>query len=893
MKRLLLIVLTLLSLSIPAAAQDTLSCPLVSTKGTDFWVMFLYNMNISSTYQSLRQIIVTGEETTNIYIEGPGVDDNFTLTGGSYDDNHAYGSNALTIATPFNGGYHITSQHPIHAYARNHVYSTQDIATLLPTYALGNRYIVQDYPSSQYGGEVGFVAIEDSTTLTMTVPCAIQGTDITAGTTLTPTLHRGESYMLMAQGINASLSGMVVTGNKPFAMFQGAWNPAIPVSGTGRDHCYEQALPDGMWGTDFIVPGAAGQGGQSYVRVTAAEDGCTVSINGVVAATLNANATHEFGMASTDVKHIVTSKPACVILYLASYTSGGNFGDPSSVTIPPVDAGICESRFILTNSTELNSHYLCIVCDTAWDEGMTLDGNGLMPSSTTNGYSIFRFPTSAGLHRLANNQGAFIAYAYGLGNYESYAFSLGFEVTLQTVRDTVHITDTICMNSTYDSLGFILTPTAAGTVEQWMPHCIGDSVSLYHLTLTVLPLSSRDTSFLIPFGDTLFYLGDTLTQAGSYPYTFTDIHGCDSLVTLHISFVITRDTVHIVDTICINSTYDSLGFTVTPTDTGTVEYWLPKPAGNSMCYYHLTLTVLPLSSIDSTILIVFGDTLFFQGDTLTEAGSYLYIFSDSHGCDSLATIHLGYEEVDLTASAYGVCPGDSLTLTAHGVHHVHWSANPPDPSLDTLQDNTSVTVTPWQTTIYTIRTDSGGDYLGSIKVNVEPPPTLCVHTSIPIVEYDHPVVIFQDCSEGSTSSRWLFSDGVTVTALLVHKEFFQPLPDSVTAILTSCNPYECCADTTITLPVKIISIWFPNVFTPNGEENRDFGCITSAEVENFSLTIYDRWGLLIWESADVTERWDGTRDGRPVPQATYTYCWRLKDQLGIIHNGIGTVTLLR
>ena len=90
-------------------------------------------------------------------------------------------------------------------------------------------------------------------------------------------------------------------------------------------------------------------------------------------------------------------------------------------------------------------------------------------------------------------------------------------------------------------------------------------------------------------------------------------------------------------------------------------------------------------------------------------------------------------------------------------------------------------------------------------------------------------------------------------------------------------------------------IWFPNVFTPDQDNNNNrFGCITSAQVSEYEMYVYNRMGLLVWKSDDINQPWDGTREGRPMPQGTYVYYYRLKaSDNNRVYTGAGTVTLLR
>lgn len=76
--------------------------------------------------------------------------------------------------------------------------------------------------------------------------------------------------------------------------------------------------------------------------------------------------------------------------------------------------------------------------------------------------------------------------------------------------------------------------------------------------------------------------------------------------------------------------------------------------------------------------------------------------------------------------------------------------------------------------------------------------------------------------------------------------------------------------------------FWPDAFTPNGDQRNDTWGLTANEdecspinVSNFRLAIYNRWGDLIFETNNPAERWDGTIDGEEciseVYLANYSY----------------------
>ena len=359
--------------------------------------------------------------------------------------------------------------------------------------------------------------------------------------------------------------------------------------------------------------------------------------------------------------------------------------------------------------------------------------------------------------------------------------------------------------------------------------------------------------------------------------------------------IIQRDTLFYNDSICQGHNYNGYGFNINVRqiqNPGTYVFADSTVDDYLIHYQMLTLTVLPNIESSETRSIVCGDTLFYHGDTLTLAGDYPYLFTASNGCDSVVTLHLVYETIGLRASATTVCSNEEVTLTATGTQVFRWASLPHDASLDTQQNRNPVTVHPTTTTIYKLLDESGFP-VATVAVSVESEPMVCWNLSRPYIDYDNPVVIFTDCTYNAASSDWTFSDGVTANTQRVMRQFQHPLPDSVTVTLTSCTPLGCCVDTTFSVPTKLRSIWFPNVFTPNESTNNLFGGYTSIEIAEYHLSVFNRWGLELWNGHNINDFWDGTHEGEPMPQGAYVYQWELKDIYGQLQNGIGTILLLR
>ncbi len=85
-----------------------------------------------------------------------------------------------------------------------------------------------------------------------------------------------------------------------------------------------------------------------------------------------------------------------------------------------------------------------------------------------------------------------------------------------------------------------------------------------------------------------------------------------------------------------------------------------------------------------------------------------------------------------------------------------------------------------------------------------------------------------------------------------------------------CNPCDTpcigCPDTAC-----ISRLALPNVFSPNGDGRNDSFYIPHlCTYYSVTIRVYDRWGLLVFESHDINKAWDGTYRGKPQPADVYS-----------------------
>lgn len=83
-----------------------------------------------------------------------------------------------------------------------------------------------------------------------------------------------------------------------------------------------------------------------------------------------------------------------------------------------------------------------------------------------------------------------------------------------------------------------------------------------------------------------------------------------------------------------------------------------------------------------------------------------------------------------------------------------------------------------------------------------------------------------------------------------------------------------CSSPIVPVNIKVfdsVRVFVPNAFTPNGDGNNDTWRITiRGLIHKIRISVYDRWGAMVFSSNDPNMSWDGTADGHPL-SGTFVY----------------------
>lgn len=139
---------------------------------------------------------------------------------------------------------------------------------------------------------------------------------------------------------------------------------------------------------------------------------------------------------------------------------------------------------------------------------------------------------------------------------------------------------------------------------------------------------------------------------------------------------------------------------------------------------------------------------------------------------------------------------------------------------------------------------------------------------------DETLVNFNNNSQHAVTYDWDFGDFSSSNATN-PSHYFPATPGDYSVTLTATNEAGCYTSTNMIITVEEQLLYYvPNTITINQDGVNDvfLPIFTSGfDEETYELTIYNRWGELLFITKDFNEAWDGSYLGNIVQQGTYTW----------------------
>jgi gliding motility-associated-like protein len=144
---------------------------------------------------------------------------------------------------------------------------------------------------------------------------------------------------------------------------------------------------------------------------------------------------------------------------------------------------------------------------------------------------------------------------------------------------------------------------------------------------------------------------------------------------------------------------------------------------------------------------------------------------------------------------------------------------------------------------------------------------------------DDPEVTFTNSSSFSTHYEWTFGDGSPISTEENPVHVFPGIAGIYEIQLLAMNDLGCADSLKAYLKVKENVLFFiPNTFTPDGDAfNETFKPVFQAGYDpyDFHMTIYNRYGEIVFETYDASSGWNGTYGSQGMANEG-VYTWQIE-----------------
>ena len=507
---------------------------------------------------------------------------------------------------------------------------------------------------------------------------------------------------------------------------------------------------------------------------------------------------------------------------------------------------------------------------------------------------------------------------YGLTPYQPVSVTYDYNGTPHAA-----VTGTVAADSSFTLTG--LCADAPGSYTN-IAATIGACTALgTPITLTYPAPYPASFTYTLRYGcqgDTII-LNNTSTPAGyNSTWTFPGAAPAIATNTATSPTVVYNDAAsHVGGPFYIKLSYNSYNNPAcTTADSLPVSFYHPVEASFTPNAYIICvgtpITYNPAASIPSTTPYAsfawnFGDGNTSNVETPTytfgKGGNYIVslIVTDTVGCQATTTASINVLSVDIHSAIHdtSVClsipmtlPTQTDTLGTFSSITYAWTGNP----VNNLLNNTTIP----DPTFWGI-----GDYTYTVQATITEAPVSCAATDEVTIHSYPPITITNMTTSPQTiaygSSIQLNADGAlyyywtpdngTLNNPNINNPIATPTDSITTYIVYGMSQYGCKnADTVIVYVDNSMNQSIPTAFTPNGDGLNDVFRMTKFTFQKLiDFRVYNRWGTLVFQTADLNKGWDGTYMGVAQDMGVYSYEIRVGLVDGTEKIYKGNVTLIR
>jgi gliding motility-associated-like protein len=489
----------------------------------------------------------------------------------------------------------------------------------------------------------------------------------------------------------------------------------------------------------------------------------------------------------------------------------------------------------------------------------------------------------------AVNAGTYSVTVTGTGGCTANASATVNDATVNPSASAVATSNTSCIVPFNGSVDL----TTSGTSYIWSNTAVTEDLSAlnagtYSVTVTAANgctattsatvidntsiATSSDTrincnSFTWIDGNTYF----TSNNSATYTYTGGAVNGCDSIVTLDL--IINYS----------DSTFEN-NSSCNPNDTGVFVFNLTNQY--SCDSVHII-----------TVLLLPADATFENRTTCDQSavGVVTLNLLNQFGCDSVHTITTTLSPADATFENQSTCDPNAVgTFTFNytnrfgcdSAHSITYTLSPAQSSnvfVNLCRGNSVFAGGGLQTTdgtyVDNLFTTQGCDSTVTTYVTVSELPIVSISVPQDTIIRGESIVL--SAVSNVAVSTYLWNPPTALSCDQCQNPTASPNSNIIYILnITDVNGCSANAFTRITVLSDSCdkNIFIPSAFSPNGDGNNDVFQIYGNCIASMKISIFNRWGELVFESNDINQGWDGVYKGAAqIGVYTYTLSVEFKD----------------
>ncbi len=335
----------------------------------------------------------------------------------------------------------------------------------------------------------------------------------------------------------------------------------------------------------------------------------------------------------------------------------------------------------------------------------------------------------------------------------------------------------------------------------------------------------------------------TYASAGTYTITLsvTDVNGTDDTIALNLIVVNPLPTV----TANASATTICSGDPVTLTGGGATSYSWSGGVTNGVSF------------------------------NPTSSATYTVTGTDGNGCENTANISITVSTctppvASLTATG-SACEGSCWNfsdISSGNPTSWSWTFTGGTPSSSTSQNPTNICFLTAGTYSATLSvTNAFGTDDTTITITIVPVPTVNAGSDVTIVAGESTNLI----ASASTSGSYVWTPASSISPTTGANITANPTV-STTYTVTFTDASGCSATDDVTVEVIYEeNFGVPSAFSPNNDGFNDVFRPRGSGVDGFQMTIYNRYGQVVFETRDFDQGWDGTHNGKDLNPGVFAY----------------------